>query len=134
MNDEGMLNVMEDSLDRTAESLASFIARTEGFGSFAERTVFARVIPDERWPRMRDALFASLSAACPAFPKKNPRPFVPHLTVANRDIPPGAVPRALQYLERIDLAEDFPVDHVALFERRRGVWETARAWSLGTGE
>lgn len=134
MNDNESLLMIENSLDRVTESLTPFIARAEGFGAFAERTLFARVIPDDRWSRMRDALFACLSAACPAFPKKDARPFVPHLTVANRDIPPGTMPRALQYFQMIALAEDFPVDHVVLFERRRGAWETARAWRLETGE
>jgi len=134
MNDDCMLPLMEKSIERAAERLSSFMARVEGFGAFAERTVFAQVIPDERWPGLRDAVFESLSAECPAFTRKDIRPFVPHLTVANRDIPFGAVPRALQYFQHINLVEVFPVDHIALFERRRGVWETARAWRLGTSE
>ena len=50
------------------------------------------------------------------------RPFEPHLTVANRDIPAGVMTDALQVMNELNLVEDFPVDNVTIFERHGGKW------------
>ena len=60
--------------------------------------------------------------AAPECTKKDKRPFTPHLTVANRDIPSGASVAALEVLHQLNLVEDFPVDNVAIFERCGGKW------------
>ena len=53
------------------------------------------------------------------------RPFQPHLTVANRDIPAGASIEALQVLKRTQFFEDFQVDNITIFERINEKWKTA---------
>ncbi len=128
------LESLSHAIASCAQNAASFIARVSGFGTFGERTVFARVEPDPRWTELRDALYASIARALPGKIRKDARPFLPHLTVANRDIPAIAVPRALEYFTRLDLDEDFTVDHIALFARRDGSWTTEHAWSLGDEE
>ena len=45
--------------------------------------------------------------------------------MANRDIPSGASVAALQVMNELNLEEDFPVDNVAIFERRGGKWNVA---------
>ena len=72
----------------------------------------------------KKVLGAVLKAA-PGCTKKDKRPFTPHLTVANRDIPSGASVAALQVMNELNLVEDFPVDNVAIFERRGGKWNVA---------
>ena len=53
------------------------------------------------------------------------RPFQPHATVANRDIPEGASADALEALNEMNLVEDFPVDGITIFERRGDRWISA---------
>jgi 2'-5' RNA ligase len=129
--DPGDVEALERAIDACARAGKAFQARVAGFGAFAERTVFARVEPDPRWTELRDSLYATIARALPGRIRKDARPFVPHLTVANRDIPAIAVPRALEYFAHLGLEEDFPADHIALFTRKGGVWATERAWKLG---
>lgn len=102
-----------------------FTARIDGYGSFAERTVFARVECSPKWTALRDAVFSALTAECPRCTKKDARAFTPHITVANRDIPAGAVQKALIVLNEKGLQAEFQADNVAIFERKNGLWEIA---------
>ncbi len=125
LTDGESIRALARSLEAYSSGAESFMSRVCGFGSFGEKTVFARVIPDQRWDSLRDGLYAAIAQALPGVLKKDARQFTPHLTVANRDIPPGAVAHALQYLGDFGLDEGFAVDRLALFERRGGIWEIA---------
>lgn len=131
LREPGEIDALARAIEQTARKADPFAASAAGFGAFGERTVFARVVPDPRWLELRDALFAEASRALPGILRKDARPFTPHLTVANRDIPAGAIPRALERFGALGLDEAFPVDRIALFERRGGVWEIACAWEMG---
>ena len=61
--------------------------------------------------------------ACPGCTKKDKKLFRPHATVANRDIPVGIMTKALQVMNALNLAEDFPVDNIRIFERKGNRWE-----------
>mgnify|MGYP003290915542 FL=1 len=107
-----------------AEKL-KFDAHIENFDAFGDRTVFAKVIASKNWTALRDKVVAAVLNAAPGCTKKNQRPFQPHLTVANRDIPAGASVNALKVLNEMNLVEDFPVDNITIFERKGGRWEAA---------
>lgn len=134
MTDADEIACMESALASLARQTPGFTARAQGFGSFSERTLFARVVPDERWDTVRDAVYESVSTACPRRFRKDGRPFVPHLTVANRDIPVDAVAPALAHMDQLALDEDFAVDHIALFRRLQGRWEISNVWELRTND
>lgn len=107
-----------------AEKL-KFDAHIENFDAFGDRTVFAKVIASKNWTALRDKVVAAVLNAAPGCTKKDQRPFQPHLTVANRDIPAGASVNALKVLNEMNLVEDFPVDNITIFERKGGRWEAA---------
>ncbi len=102
-----------------------FDAHIENFDAFGDRTVFAKVIASKNWTALRDKVVAAVLNAAPGCTKKDQRPFQPHLTVANRDIPAGASVNALKVLNELNLVEDFPVDNITIFERKGGRWEAA---------
>ena len=108
-----------------AGSELKFDGHIENFDAFGDRTIFAKVIPNENWTKLRDKVLEAVLKAAPGCTKKDKRPFTPHLTVANRDIPSGASVAALQVMNELNLVEDFPVDNVAIFERRDGKWNVA---------
>ena len=108
-----------------AGSELKFDGHIENFDAFEDRTIFAKVIPNENWTKLRDKVLGAILKAAPGCTKKDKRPFTPHLTVANRDIPSGASVAALQVMNELNLVEDFPVDNVAIFERRGGKWNVA---------
>ena len=99
-----------------------FDAKIEGFDAFGDRTLFAKVIPSAAWTAFRAAVYSAVSQASPGAVRKDTRPFQPHATVANRDIPPGESTEALEYLNQLELAATFPVDNITIFERRDKRW------------
>ena len=102
-----------------------FVAHVDNFDAFGDRTVFAKVSVDEKWTRLRDETVKAILNACPGTTKKDMRPFQPHATVANRDIPEDASADALEALNEMNLVEDFPVDGITIFERRGDRWISA---------
>ena len=117
--------IEKDVLPQAAQ--LKFDAHIDNFDAFGDRTIFAKVIRDEKWTALRDKVLAAVLKAAPGCTKKDQRPFQPHLTVANRDIPAGVSADALEVMNELNLVEDFPVDNITIFERKGGKWEAA--WS-----
>lgn len=122
-------DVVEELL-RGVPQDSGFSARTENFDAFGDRTLFAAVRPAPEWNRLKNAAETALRGAFPGCLRKDPRPFHPHITVANRDIPPGASTAALRVLSGKKFEEDFPVDNMTVFVRKGGGWEAAQAIRL----
>ena len=108
-----------------AAAQLKFDAHIDNFDAFGDRTIFAKVIRDEKWTALRDKVLVAVLKAAPGCTKKDQRLFQPHLTVANRDIPTGVSADALQVMNELNLVEDFPVDNITIFERKGGKWEAA---------
>lgn len=123
-----LLRAIENDVMLAASSL-KFDAHIDNFDAFGDRTIFAKVIRNEKWTALRDEVLAAVLKAAPGCTKKDTRPFQPHLTVANRDIPSGVSTDALKVMNELNLIEDFSVDNITIFERRNGKW--IAAW---TGE
>ena len=117
--------IEKDVLPQAAQM--KFDAHIDNFDAFGDRTIFAKVIRNEKWTALRDKVLAAVLNEDPGCTKKDQRPFQPHLTVANRDIPAGVSADALEVMNELNLVEDFPVDNITIFERKGGKWEVA--WS-----
>lgn len=100
-------------------------AHIDNFDAFGDRTLFANVVAGDAWTKLRDKTVQAILNACPGCTKKDKKPFQPHATVANRDIPVGIMTKALQVMNELNLAEDFPVDNITIFERKGNRWEAA---------
>ena len=107
-----------------------FIAHVDNFDAFGDRTLFARVSADEKWVALRDAIYSAVNKAAPGCTRKDSRPFTPHVSVSNRDIPEGVMTDAIRIMNELDLVEDFPVDNVTLFERKNVKWVSAGEMEL----
>ena len=92
------------------------------FGAFSSRTIFAHVEPTIEWTTLRTLVYDSLLTKCPGTTKRDTRTFVPHITVANRDIPSGAIEDALSYFDSLNLHESFDVRSITLFAMRERTW------------
>lgn len=121
-----LVHAIENEILPAAEQL-KFDAHIDNFDAFGDRTIFAKVTRSEKWTSLRDKVLESVLKAAPGCTKKDQRPFQPHLTVANRDIPAGVSAAALQVMNELNLVEDFPVNNITIFERKGGKWETV--WS-----
>ena len=107
-----------------------FTAHIDNFAAFGDRTLFANVVAGDEWTRLRDETVKAVLNACPGCTKKDQRPFQPHGTVANRDIPAGVMTEALQVMNELKLVEDFPVDNITIFERRGSRWDAQVSLTL----
>ena len=103
----------------------SFTAKINNFDAFGDRTLFAKVEKDEKWTALRDAVYSAITKASPGCTKKDQRPFTPHLTVSNRDIPAGVTKDAIEVMNELNLVETFPVNNITIFERNGSRWEAA---------
>ncbi len=108
-----------------ADGFSGFDAHVNGFDAFGDRTIFAKVETSKAWVDLRDKVLSAVLTAVPGATKKDTRPFQPHLTVANRDIPAGASTEALQAFNELNLAEIFRIDNITVFERNGGRWQAA---------
>lgn len=111
----------------SVDNKLKFNGRIENFDAFGDRTIFAKVIPNKKWNVLRDKILDAVLKVAPDCTKKDKRPFQPHLTVANRDIPSGVSVQALEVMNELNLIEDFPVDNITIFERHENKW--CIAWS-----
>ncbi|UTC74575.1 2'-5' RNA ligase family protein [Treponema sp. OMZ 792] len=109
-----------------------FTAHMDNFDAFGDRTLFAKVVADENWTKLRDETVKAILNACPGCTKKDRRPFRPHATVSNRDIPPGITAKALEVMNELNIVEDFPVDNITIFERKGNRWVAAVTIELAT--
>lgn len=116
-----------------------------GFGAFSTRTIFAHVetaspqlqsdngndLPraKDEWTALRTTVYNALLSTCPGTARRDARIFTPHITIANRDIPPAAIPDALTYLDALGVHESFDVRQLTIFARR-GTWiaDSVFAW------
>ena len=85
----------------------------------------------DEWTRLWDETVKAVLNACLGCTKKDQRPFQPHGTVANRDVPVGVMTEALQVMNELKLVEDFPVDNITIFEKQGNRWEAAVTLELG---
>ena len=115
--------IQKDVLPAAAE--LAFSAHIDNFGAFGDRTIFANVVANPKWTKLRDVVLNAVLDAAPGCTRKDKRPFQPHLTVANRDIPSGVSAEALAAFNELKLVEDFPVDNITIFERNGGKWISA---------
>ena len=108
-----------------------FTAHIDNFDAFGDRTLFANVVAGDAWTKLRDETVKAILNACLGCTKKDQRPFQPHATVSNRDIPAGLMTEALRIMNELNLIEDFPVDNITIFERHGNRWEAAVTMELG---
>ncbi|MBR1937560.1 MAG: 2'-5' RNA ligase family protein [Spirochaetales bacterium] len=97
-----------------------FTSFVEGFGSFSDRTVFANVKASKDWDNLRNTVFKAISDMGDI--KKDKRPMKPHITIANRDIPPNKAPEILERLQTYNIDKEIKVDRIALFTRVGYKW------------
>lgn len=115
--------VREAAEELLKNSRLPFQISVNGFNAFGDRTIFAHVAPSKQWTDLRDEIYSAIKRQFPEAPvKKDSRPFQPHLTVANRDIPPGKSVEALEYFSSLSLDSAFMIDNISLFTKNRFRW------------
>jgi len=107
------------------KDFSGFSVCIDNFDAFGDRTIFAKVTASSHWTNLRNKVFSAVSRLAPGSIRKDTRPFQPHLTVANRDIPSGVSTEALASFNELKLIENFRADNITIFERKGGSWKAA---------
>lgn len=84
-----------------------------GWGAFGERTIFANVERSRELETLQREVALRLRSA--GITLRNEKRFVPHITVANRDIRPESFVPSMEYLGSIELDCTFSVDSFMIF-------------------
>lgn len=110
--------------DCRLQGLFPFEVSINGFGCFSERTLFAHVEDSETWQKLHSLFISQFSKEIPGAIKRSDRRFYPHLSVANRDIPAGAMDEALKHFAQLNLSEQFTASEICIYTRTAsGDWK-----------
>lgn len=100
----------------------SFDVSVSGYGSFAERTIFARVEGNSELEKLKMDLSGHLRDC--GVKTKDEKFFTPHITIANRDIRPEAFIPSMEHFGASNLRYSFTVDSIMVFEFRDYFWHS----------
>ena len=76
-----LISAIENLLHSNSKNAAepgqgmSFTAHIQNFDAFGDRTIFAKVLQDQKWTLLRDNLLSAVLQAAPGSTKKDQRPF-----------------------------------------------------------
>lgn len=84
-----------------------------GWGSFGRRTIYAHVEHSSPLELLKEEIEKRLRENLIRF--KRDKRFMPHITIANRDIKPESFMPSMEYLHDIELDETFTVDSFMIF-------------------
>ena len=109
--------------EATEKGLLPLPVSVDGFGSFSERTLFAHVLDGDGWQKLYGEFVRVFQSKMPGLLKKTGRRFYPHISIANRDIPAGAIEEALRHFSQLGLHAQFEAAGITVFTRTRtGGW------------
>jgi 2'-5' RNA ligase len=96
--------------------------RLNGFSHFGNRVLFVRVQPDEHLEAMRQEALSYFIPLLGRSFKVGDRPFVPHITIANRDLKPGDFIKAWDHFREMEFLAIFTASTVSLLRLLPEKW------------
>ena len=119
--------------DPLLESLRQFCAKEtpfrvqlSGFDCFAPRVLFVRVADHRPLIGLESRLRAALAGEAGIPKTKDPRPFHPHMTIATRDLPESAFPKAWDVFKYREFRASFAADRLFLLKHNGKTWDLFR--------
>jgi 2'-5' RNA ligase len=105
--------------------LVPFDVTLKGYGQFAERVLYVDVqAPNENLIQLEKECMNEFSEQFPGIIFGMKPEFNPHVTIATRDIPEGAIRGARSYFEQNHPIDDsFPVNSLSLYRLEDGWWK-----------
>lgn len=117
-------------LQEFSRSKSSFDIHLKNFDSFKPRVIFVHVEPSPRLLQIKTALEEYLLPFKDLPIKKEERPFHPHITLANRDLPKKDFGKAWAYFEGLSFEAVFRADNISLLRHNNTNWEIAAGLPL----
>ena len=108
----------------------SFSIRVKDFDNFKPHVIFLHVEPGGPLLQLQERLNEYL-LSLKKFPiKKEERPFHPHITIANRDLPKKDFAKAWAYFQTLSFTAEFTAGSVSLLKHNNHRWEIAACFPL----
>ncbi|MEN9201706.1 MAG: 2'-5' RNA ligase family protein [Thermostichus sp. DG_1_6_bins_120] len=131
---ESQGSAWQGSLQEFAASQASVAVELSGFGAFAPRVIYIHVEPSEQLQQLQSAVQTLMQ---PLLSRKNPatssRPFVPHITLAFRDLTPGNFRAAWPEFQLRQFQAAFEATDLTLLQHDGQQWQVVEQFSFKTG-
>jgi 2'-5' RNA ligase len=101
-----------------------------GFSHFGKQVLFINVEENAALEKLQHEVQDYFFKALPGIIKKEGRPFHPHITIATRDMKPGAFLEAWDYFSRNNYKAVFIAGCISLLKLEDGKWKVAgeRDW------
>ena len=112
-----------------AKKQRSFLTDLEGYGSFAPRVIFVRVLPNAQLATLQRSLEQFLAESL-GIPVRDKYPFHPHITIAFRDLTEEAFYQAWQHFSPLDYCRSFTARSIALLQHNGRHWEIAGSYAM----
>lgn len=122
--DPDTIKKVETLLEDFVQELSPFDIAVGGFGAFDKRVIFLEVKENELLNECYKKLNHDMHALLPELFKLEKRPFHPHITIANRDIPLSGFKDAFAYFSSIDYKAQFNAHKITLLQLEPGKWKT----------
>ncbi|MFQ3614343.1 MAG: 2'-5' RNA ligase family protein [Cyanobacteriota bacterium] len=122
------------SLRIFAASQDAISVELSGFGAFAPRVIYIQVVPSAELQQLQSGVQAHwLPLLNLKSPSTRSRPFVPHMTVAFRDLTHHHFRDAWLEFQPRRFQASFSVTHLTLLQHEGQQWQVAEQVSLGSG-
>jgi 2'-5' RNA ligase len=103
-----------------------------GFGIFGQRTIFLAVEKNKPLELLFQLINRSFRQEFPTMGKTTGRNFHPHITIANRDIPPAKFDEALARFSSTSFKAQCPLNNISLLRLDPGKWTTLKSFTFQT--
>ncbi len=122
--DPDTIKKVEALLENFSQELSPIDIAVGGFGAFDKRVIFLEVKENYLLNQCYKNLVHEMHGMFPELVKEEKRPFHPHITIANRDIPPAGFKDAFEYFRTINYKAQFNAHKITLLQLEPGKWKT----------
>lgn len=126
---------LQDSLSKFAYRQPSVPITLDGFNVFAPHVIYIDVVKGADLMTLQPNLLAHLESDISLTSKQDRRrSYVPHLTVAFRDLKPNMFRKAWAEFQRKEFHADFTVSHLSLLAHDGKVWKVKESYEFANSD
>jgi 2'-5' RNA ligase len=121
-----------DSLDQHASIHQPIKVQLNNFGAFTPRVIYVHVNASDSLNMLQKEISRNASIYWHIYPKPNSRPFVPHMTIAFRDLKKPKFFEAWKEFEHRKYNAEFSVSDICLLKHNGKTWDIYHRANLAT--
>lgn len=123
-------NQILDSLELFIQNKESFTINLNGFDSFGSRTIYIKPEISEKLNNLHKGLLLHLKLSINLSDQQNERPYLPHMTIATRDLRKEFFQEAWKEFRRKEFNRDFNVAGITLLRHNGKFWDIAKIFTF----